>query len=830
MSAKSKIARQGRGARAEKPSATSSVGTNASTPQITATSQTSRFHVDTLSTLAKEIDLKDVNITVGDHEILVDAHLRLKESVHYGLVGRNGEGKTTLLRAIADKVIPGIPENLRILLAGQVESALGEINGKVDELTVLQVVVKSDRKREAALKEYTILESVATPEDAGRAIAEVNLERARAQLTVARKVADRRSGARGAEARKVLLAAEAGFKEAEGRVISPARDADTLVVAHAMLEEVKDALYALGSDSTEAKARKILLGLGFRADQLDAPFTTLSGGWRSRCSLASVLLQEPDILILDEPTNYLDIPAIIWLQKHIVSLDETTVIIVAHDRAFLDEATEETIFLRSKALTYFEGSISAAQRAIAKKRKGAIRARDALEKKRIAVEKSIAHGAKIARETGDENKARMVKARQKKLDERWGAEVNEKGHRFKLNRDMQGFHTARRADIVVDSLDPAITLPFINPEPLRFPGSLCSLSNVSFRYGPRLPYVLKAVTLTVHPGDRIGLVGKNGEGKSTLVKLLVGELQPTRGEVTRHPRLTLGYYSQHSVEQLSRPEMGQKSALRYFMEEMRAAHNIDVDEQTSRAFLGSFGLHGKTATISVGMLSGGQKVRLALALLVYPAPHLLVLDEVSTHLDMDTTAALIKALRAFKGAVVLVSHDRHLVHCVVEGGRILPKDEGDSDASDEEEEAEPPPGGVYRVGPRGEVKRLRGSITEVRTSYLFGLSNIVLIFDFTVHWEKCLKCCRPSAIHLFTLYRLVLMWSPYMRIMKYNVANSHEQEMVYVWGNGDTRQRTTSVKLVVPREGQKSTPDGNRTRAACLLISEFESRLNGRQA
>ncbi|KAL1676431.1 P-loop containing nucleoside triphosphate hydrolase protein [Schizophyllum commune] len=704
------------------------------------------------------------NISVADHDILIDSHLRLKENVHYGLVGRNGEGKSTLLKAIADKLIPGIPENLRILLAGQVEAALRDADEEADELTVLQAVVRSDRKREVALKEYRILESATTLEDASRAVAEVKLDRARAELALARKVADRRSGARGSEARKALLAAEARLREAEERATAPTHDANALVIAHAMLEEAKDALDAMGSDSAEAKARKILLGLGFRADQLDAPFTTLSGGWQSRCSLASVLLQNPDVLILDEPTNYLDIPAIIWLQKHIVSLDETTVVIVAHDRAFLDEATEETIFLRNKALTYHEGSISAAQRAIAKKRKGAIRARDALEKKRTAIEKSIAQGAKAARESGDDNKARMVKSRQKKLDERWGAEVNEKGHR-------ERYHTASRADIVVDELDAGITLPFVDPEPLRFPGALCSLSNVSFRYEPRLPLVFQDVTLTVHPGGRIGLVGKNGEGKSTLVKLLVGELQPTRGEVARHPRLALGYYSQHSVEQLSRPEMGKKSALQHFMEEMRTVNSIDVDEQTSRAFLGSFGLHGRTATIPVGMLSGGQKVRLALALLVYPAPHLLVLDEVSTHLDMDTTSALIRALRAFTGAVLLVSHDRHFIHCVVEGGRILPQDEDDSDASDEEAEAERPPGGVYRIGPRGEVKRLLGSVIEVRIPIFPGLCDTSLIPDLT-----------PSS------------------------------EMVYVYGNEGTPRKTLCC---VGGEGQKSTPDGNRTRAAC---------------
>ncbi|KAL1742978.1 P-loop containing nucleoside triphosphate hydrolase protein [Schizophyllum fasciatum] len=711
MASKSKIVRQTH--RTAKREVASGLSTPGNVPPIVATSQTSRFHVDTLSTLSKEIDLKDVTISLGDREILVDAHLRLKENVHYGLVGRNGEGKQVpLLKSIAEKLIPGIPDNLRIMLAGQVESMSGTAAGASDELSVIQVVVRSDQRREAVLKEYHALESVTTVEDA--AITQVELYHAQAELDLARKTADRRSGTRGADARKALLAAEARLRDAEAGVASPTQDADSLVTAHAMLAETKNMLDAMGSDSAEAKARKLLLGLGFRADQLDAPFSTLSGGWRSRCSLASVLLQNPDVLILDEPTNYLDIPAIIWLQKHITSLEETTVVIVAHDRAFLDSATDETIFLRNKTLAYHEGSISAAQRAILKKRKGTIRMRDALEKKRTAVEKSIAHGAKAARKSGDDNRMRMVKSRQKKLDERWGAEVNDKGHRFKLNRDMPGFHAASRADIIVENLDAPVTLPIIDPEPLRFPGALCSLSDVSFGYGPRLSMVLRGVTLTVHPGDRVGLVGKNGEGKSTLVKLLVGQLQPTHGEVTKHPRLSSGYYTQHSVERLSQPDMDKTSALTHFMSSLRAEHNINVDEQTSRAFLGSFGLQGRTATIPVAALSGGQKVRLALALLVYRAPHLLVLDEVSTHLDMDTTEAFIKALRSFSGAIIIVSHDRHLVHCVVEGGRILPRMDEDSDTSEDEDgENNSTVGTVFTVGPSGAVRPLVGSVMEV---------------------------------------------------------------------------------------------------------------------
>jgi ATP-binding cassette subfamily F protein 3 len=192
--------------------------------------------------------------------------------------------------------------------------------------------------------------------------------------------------------------------------------------------------------------------LGFAPEQLDAKFQTLSGGWRSRCALASALLQKPDLvsslhvavynvkfiyikswdqlqLILDEPTNYLDIPSVLYLQKYLQELTETTILIVAHDREFLDAVTQETIILRGQSLAYHEGSITVYERAALQKRKSKIRQQNALDKKRELVEKSITEGARAAKKSGDENKARMVKSRQKKLDERWGMEKNEKGHR-----------------------------------------------------------------------------------------------------------------------------------------------------------------------------------------------------------------------------------------------------------------------------------------------------------------------------------------------------------------------------------------------------------------
>jgi ATPase components of ABC transporters with duplicated ATPase domains len=329
--------------------------------------------------------------------------------------------------------------------------------------------------------------------------------------------------------------------------------------------------------------------------------------------------------MLDEPTNYLDIMSVIWLQNYLDTVS-STVLVVAHDREFIDAITQETIILRNKTLTYFDGNLTRAERHARTDRKGKIRMKDAMDRKKTAIEKSIEMGAKSAKKTGDENRARMVKSRQKKLNDRWGLERSDKGTRcvhsfalgflflifvgsFKLNRDLGGYHLTSRDEVKIDDLDKPIKLKFPDPEPMRFPGALVSASNVSFAYPGSATKVVDDVTLTIHPGARVGLVGQNGEGKSTLIKLLIGNLHPQKGTIERHSRLRLGYFDQHSVEMLSGPEAASSSALEYFTRQLKLKHSIEIDEQTGRSFLGSFGLRGRTATNPISTLSGGQKVR-----------------------------------------------------------------------------------------------------------------------------------------------------------------------------------------------------------------------------
>ncbi len=459
----------------------------------------------------------------------------------------------------------------------------------------------------------------------------------------------------------------------------------------------------------ESRAKKILTGLGFSDAYMSKPVASLSGGWRMRTALATALLSETDMLILDEPTNYLDLLGIMWLQRYLQWLEETaeppTLILVSHDRDFVSLCTD-LVILKDKTLTYYHGDLPSYEASRAEKKLHMTRMKEAKDKQKAHIQETIVRNMREGKKNNDEARMRQAKSRQKKLDDRWGLETSAKGTRFKLNRDLAGYHLTSRADVDVphDERPVAVLLP--DPPDLRFPGPLLTLDKVSFRYpaakgsGKTAP-VLEDSNLTVHTGDRIGILGLNGAGKSTLVRLLVEDSRPTAGTVTVHPRLKRGYYSQHAVETLQ--GLGQAepglTALALLRREVPAD---DLDDGELRGLLGSLGLPGRTASdVPLRKLSGGQLVRCELARLLWRRPHVLVLDEVTTHLDYETVAALRAALRSWEGAVVLVSHDRWFMRGVVEG---VVDDDGDDDAGDDEDED----GGGGDAPRRRVVYRLRG--------------------------------------------------------------------------------------------------------------------------
>jgi len=345
--------------------------------------------------------------------------------------------------------------------------------------------------------------------------------------------------------------------------------------------------------------------------------------------------------------------------------------------------------------------------------------KDAQEKRKKHTEQSIAQNVKAGKKAGDDKRLNQSASRQKKLDERGGMEVSAKGTRFKLNRDRGGFHLSARGEIEVPDFDlpVKISLPATPPD-LRFPGTLVSLEKVSFSYpGRKRVPVLTDIDLTIHPGERVGITGLNGSGKTTLVSLIVESGEegtsaptPTKGTITRHPRARIGRFSQEAVEELNalaaeRPAM---SALAHLIEFAGG----EVPEKEARAVLGGLGLQGQTASdIPIALLSGGQKVRLALAKLLWSAPHLLILDEVTTHLDADTILGLVLALRDYEGAVLVITHDRFFMRCVVEGEnafKLAPGIRGDEESGEEsesEDEAGARAGVVYRLV-KGQLKKL----------------------------------------------------------------------------------------------------------------------------
>jgi ATP-binding cassette subfamily F protein 3 len=646
---------------------------------IVVTAQQSRYALDAVDAPAsKEILIKDLSISVANKELLNRTTLHLVEARHYVLVGRNGTGKSTLLKAIGDGLIPGIPWSTQILLLGQtreidsIDDQLDEI--KLEEETVLQHVVRSDRVRERYTREAKMLSNAMDARDAaapGRAYRRVQTERLALRLREAHRIAERRSGARGKLARKELIVLEERHLELKRKMdeeegeVDPKQVSEDTQAAADMLSDIQASLELMDAGAVEAKARKVLLGLGFKEDGVDQPKSQLSGGWQTRCDLACALTQHADVLLLDEPTNFLDLPSIIWLQDYINSMTDTTVLITTHDRDFGDAVAEELVVLRNQVLETFRGNLSLYEREKHKKILYLTKMKDAKDKQKKHIEKSIAGNIKAAKDKGDDKKLKQAASRQKKLDERWGMEVGVKGGRFKLNRDLGGYHTTARAAIEIPDLDPPVKLTFPRQPPdLRFPGALVSMEKVTFAYpGRRKAPTLTDVSLTIHPGTRTGLAGLNGSGKTTLVSLIAGSLVPTSGTISRHARVKIGRFSQQSVEEMttmasSEPKL---TALRHVME----ADGAEMEEKEARQILGSLELHGQTvAEVPLFLLSGGQKVRVALAKLLWPPPQLLILDEVTTHLDADTILSLVLALREYDGALLVITHDRFFMRYV----------------------------------------------------------------------------------------------------------------------------------------------------------------------
>jgi ATP-binding cassette subfamily F protein 3 len=404
--------------------------------------------------------------------------------------------------------------------------------------------------------------------------------------------------------------------------------------------EIQTRLADIGAHAAPARAAAILAGLGFDSAEQQRACAEFSGGWRMRVALAAALFAEPDLLLLDEPTNYLDLEGTIWLQDHLARYPRT-VVIISHDRDLLDSAVDYILHLNRGRLTLYRGGYSSFERQ--REERQALDAK--LAKKREAERRRIMAFV-------DRFRAKATKARQAQS-------------RLKLLAKLE-----LPAALVEDDARP-IEIPA--PEKAVSP-PIIALDGVSVGYVPAAP-VLRRLTLRIDSDDRIALLGQNGNGKSTLAKLLAGRLVEEAGQVVRAERLQVGFFAQHQLDELD----GAGSPYTHLRRLLP-----DVPEARVRAHLGRFGFSGEAADTPVRELSGGEKARLLLGLATFAGPHLVILDEPTNHLDIDSRAALIAAINAYPGAVILVSHDRYLLDACAErlwlvaGGVVVPFD-GDLD-------------------------------------------------------------------------------------------------------------------------------------------------------
>ena len=427
-----------------------------------------------------------------------------------------------------------------------------------------------------------------------------------------------------------LIAARAELAAAEA-----ADDDLRLSHAHAHLAELKEGAIA-------AQAASVLTGLGFAQSDLTRPVSEFSGGWRNRLALARALMRPADLLLLDEPTNHLDLDSVIWLEAWL-KRQPATVLVISHDREFLDRCTTVTWHIADGGIRRYAGNYSAFELAWAEQ-----------QRQQDAAAKAYARTAAHLQSFVDRFRAQATKAKQAQS-------------RIKMLERLVAVEPARASR----------EWRFEFPEPHRLPERLLEAEDLRLAYGPRT--ILDEVKFLIRSGDRIGILGVNGAGKSTLVKSIAGELAPAAGELRRGSGLAIGYFAQHQLDQL-RPDESPLQHLR------RIALQVDPQtrEQDLRNFLGQFRFGAEMASSPIGPMSGGEKARCALALLAFSRPNLLLLDEPTNHLDMETREALTLALSSFGGALILVSHDRHLLRAatdqlwLVHDGRVAPFD-GDLD-------------------------------------------------------------------------------------------------------------------------------------------------------
>jgi len=499
------------------------------------------------------LNLNGITVRLGGRVILDGATAALPPGSRVGLIGRNGAGKSTMVRVIAGLLEPDdgsadMPKGAKIGYIAQ-EAPAGE-------MTPFDTVLAADVERAALMHESE------TTEDTDR------------------------------------------------------------------LGDVYERLIAIDAYTAPARAAQILLGLGFDEHMQQQPLDSFSGGWKMRVALAALLFSQPDLLLLDEPSNHLDLEAVMWLEDFLQSY-RATIVVVSHERDFLNNVVDHILHLQGGKITLYPGGYDAFERQRAERlaQIEAARANQAVQREKLQ--------EYIAKNSARASTAKQAQSRQKML--------------------------AKMQPIAESFNDPTLSFNFPDPTELRPPLITLDMASVGYSETP----ILKRLNLRLDPDDRIALLGRNGNGKTTLARLLAAQLEPIDGGMTASGKMKVGYFTQYQVEELDTDD----TPLEHMTHVMKGASPAAV-----RGQLGRFGFSGDKATTKVGKLSGGERARLALALITRDAPHMLILDEPTNHLDVDAREALVQALNAYTGAVILVSHDRHMVELTAD--RLVLVDQG----------------------------------------------------------------------------------------------------------------------------------------------------------
>ncbi|HEY9568757.1 MAG TPA: ABC-F family ATP-binding cassette domain-containing protein, partial [Thalassobaculum sp.] len=496
------------------------------------------------------LSIRSVTVRVAGRILLDDASATIPPSHHVGLIGRNGTGKSTLLKVIGGELQPDLGS---VELSGPFgrQNAIGWVRQEAPggSETPIEHVLAADRERAALMAE-----------------------------------------------------------------------SETATDPH-RIAEIQTRLIDIEAHAAPARAARILAGLGFDEAMQNRPLSEYSGGWRMRVALAAVLFQEPELLLLDEPTNHLDLETTVWLEGHLKAYPKT-LIVVSHDRDLLNEVATSILHVEGLRLVQYTGNYDTFERV--REARLAL-----LEAQRVKQDTQRKHLQSFV----DRFRYKASKARQAQS-------------RIKMLEKMEVLPAALA--------DPETRFSFPMPENLAPP--LLSFEKASVGYVPERP-VLRHLDLRLDPDDRIGLLGSNGNGKTTLARLIADELEIQGGEVHRASRLRVGYVAQHHADELD----GGETAVDHLRRKLPTQPPDRV-----RARLGAVGLTQDKQITAVGKLSGGEKARLSLALVMADDPHVLVLDEPTNHLDIDARLALVQALNDFPGAVVLISHDRRLMELTVD--------------------------------------------------------------------------------------------------------------------------------------------------------------------